>query len=68
MTYKRWQKVVTTRPSKSIPGDDADESPKKLQSFWNLSFTFPQERREREMRHANILSWRFQWTSRRISL
>jgi hypothetical protein len=32
---KRWKKVVTTRPSKSIPGDDPDESPKKLQSICN---------------------------------
>ncbi len=52
--FKDGQKIVTTKPSKIIPGDDADESPKKLQSFWNLSFTFPRKG-EREMRHANIL-------------
>ncbi len=43
--------VVTTRPSKGIPEDDADESPEKLQSFWNLSFTFPREG-EREIDEA----------------
>jgi hypothetical protein len=54
MADKRWQKVVTTRPSKIIPQDDTEMNlPRKCRASGICLLPFLGK--EREMRHARIL-------------